>query len=109
MEYNALALLFGVQRFSFVSPPKAEALDSYFNFLIRINTPANTVTNTVNNVSSSFSFRLGTQNDLPVFRLTTVTTRIVYKKGLKTLTTRIVYKKGLKTSIDPILSYIQSL
>jgi hypothetical protein len=33
----------------------------------------------------------------PVFRLTTLTTRIVYKKGLKTLTTRIVYKEELKT------------
>ncbi len=30
--------------------------------------------------------------DYQVFRLTTVTTRIIYKKGLKTLTTRIVYK-----------------
>ncbi len=30
--------------------------------------------------------------DYQVFCLTRVTTRIVYKKGLKTLTTRIVYK-----------------
>jgi hypothetical protein len=62
--------------------------------------------------------------DHHVFRLTTVTTRIIYKKGLKTLTTRIVYKirgssfssKNLNLewiknehNLDPILSYIQSL
>jgi len=44
--------------------------------------------------------------DYQVFCLTTVTTRIVYKKGLKTLTG---WRQGLKKSIDPILSYIQSL
>jgi hypothetical protein len=75
---------FGVQRFSFVRilvlVPKAEVLDSrikLFDF--------KQYRDCIYSIKS------------PVFRLTTVTTRIVYKKGLKTLTTRIIYKKGLKT------------
>jgi len=33
---------------------------------------------------------------------TPITTRIVYKKGLKPITTRILYKKGLKSHLTDL-------
>ncbi|MDM8563180.1 hypothetical protein QUF54_07490, partial [Candidatus Marithioploca araucensis] len=56
--------------------------------------------------------------DHQVFRLTTITTRIVYKKGLKNANDKDCLSEGIKNAndkdcltegIDPILSYKQSL